>query len=245
MKKTNDKLQFNSEAHNSKIKGLWNSIKYGIVPFVWLIAANLISWTGNQLFGADHGFQPNLAIDAQIPFVSWFIIFYFICFPVSVFALFYLFVKDRRRGYDLALTVTIALAISGIVYAFWPTEFPLEWKYSWLPEKLNFFDKWVVSTWHTGKPTCLLPSQHCIFALGCIISVIDGKNMKWWYRVIMIVFNIMVICGTVFLKQHFILDFVASLAIMTIVYLILRITKFGDKVYDKVIAREQKIKFEE
>ncbi|MBR4745083.1 MAG: phosphatase PAP2 family protein [Clostridia bacterium] len=233
-----EKISFEKSSIKRKVKSIWDKIKYGIVPFLFLAAANLISWAGNQLFGAIHGAQPNIAIDANIPFVSWFIVFYFVCFPVAVVALFVAFAKNKKRGYDIAFTVTIALLISGLIYLLWPTEFPLEWKYSWLPENMNFFDRWTYSLWHTGKPTCLLPSQHCYFAIACIISVVDSDNMSWWYRVFMIVFNICVLLSTFFLKQHFVLDFVASLAIMTIIYLILRLCKFGDKMDDWVTKRE-------
>ena len=217
------------------------ALKNGAIPFLFILVADLLSWTGNQIWGPKTGFQPNLPIDAHIPFVSWFIIFYFICFPAAAIAFFVLAYKNKRRAYDVAFTMTIALLISGIIYFCWQTEFPLEWKYKWLPENMNFFDRWTYATWHTGLPTNLLPSQHCFFAIACIITVVDSKYMAWWYRALMIVFNILVILSTLFLKQHFILDFVASLGIMLVLYLTARLFRFGDKVDKRV--EERKLKF--
>jgi len=241
MSEQNQKIQFNKQSFWSKV---WIAFKNGIIPFVCIAVANVISWTGNQLWGPKTGFQPNLPIDANIPFVSWFIIFYFVCFPVAGIALFVLAYKNKQRAYDISFTVTIALLISGIIYFCWQTEYPIEWKLAYLPENMNFFDRWVRATWYIGLPINLLPSQHCYFAIASIITVIDSKDMHWAYRAFMIVFNIMVIFSTWFLKQHFILDFVVSFGIIAILYAFARLIKFGDKVDTWTTAcKQKKIKF--
>ncbi len=220
------------------IKDIWHRISYAIIPFLCIVAAILFSWVANQIFGSVTGFQPNLPIDAHIPYVPQFIIFYFLCFPLCIVAYFVLAYHNRRRLYDITAMIVICYIISGIVYWVWPTEFPLAWKYSWLPENLGFWDKFVYNTWNTGLPTCLLPSQHCFMAIACILTLFDWRPHPV-YAMFMVAFNICVVLSTMFLKQHFIMDFVTSLAIMTIVYLLLRLFKFGDRVQGRIDYRKQ------
>ncbi len=234
------KIKFHKEkSAKNVIRDFWKSISYAVIPFACIVLAIVVSWVGNQVFGSPTGMQPNLPIDSKIPFVSWFITFYFFCFPMCVVAYFVLARKSKARTFDITLAIIICYIISGVVYALAPTEFPLEWKYSFMPENMNFFDKWVWNTWHTGLPTCLLPSQHCLMAIACVITVVDCK-CNHWYRWFMIVFNVGVVLATVFLKQHFILDFFSSLGILTITYLILRLCRFGERVEHKIFDRKKK-----
>lgn len=240
------RIKFHKEPNKSKrLKEVWQRVNYAIIPFLCIIVALLSSWLANQLFGSPTGMQPNLAVDKYIPYVPQFAIFYFLCFPVCIVTYFVLAYRNRARLYDITALIVICYIISAIFYWSMPTEFPLEWKYSWLPENwtpetLGFWDRLAYNTWHSSLPTCLLPSQHCFMAIACILTLVGVKKTHWTWTLFTIIFNVCVVLATVFLKQHFLMDFVASLAIMSIVYLILRLTKFGDRLDAKILCAKNK-----
>lgn len=194
----------------------------------------LLSWGFNQWFGKPHGFQPKCVIDDYIPVVSWFVYFYYLTFPMAIITYFYLASCSKKDLYNLVVLAIICFAISGVVYYFWQTEMIK-------PQIVaqSFSDRFMLWTWNASRPTNLLPSQHCFMAIACVIAVHNQKSMKWWYRVIVIVCSIMVVLSTVFIKQHYFLDFVASLAIMVPIYILLRVFKVGDRL-EKLISKRTK-----
>lgn len=111
-------------------------------------------------------------------------------------------------------TLVICFAISGIIYLFWQTYFT---KPDFVP--VTFTDKLVVRTWGSTYPINCFPSQHAFMAIGIIIGCLTGgKKMKWWFKIGAIVISIMILMSTFFIKQHFFVDWIASLAIMLVVY---------------------------
>lgn len=204
-------------------QNFWHRISYAIVPFILFILTLVISYFGNQLLNKPGSNYPELPIDAKIPLVPWFVYFYFLTFPLGFVTFFYLAYANKKNLYNICLTMIISFAISGIIYFFWQTEMTKP-----VLEPTSFTNKFLLWTWGSTNPINCFPSQHCFMAIAMIIACLTaGKNMNIWFKIPTILISIMIILSTVFLKQHFLLDFVTSFLIMVPIYLLVHFLKFG------------------
>ena len=137
---------------------------------------------------------------------------------------------NKKQTFNVAVTVWISAIVCGLIYYFYPTEIikPLD-----TYEIKNLSDAMMVNTWKTGNPNCCLPSGHCMMALGSLLCVYNRKELKWWIRVLVAFSCVMTFGATIFLRQHYILDLVASLILVTLVYTIVCLCKVGDKMVKK------------
>ena len=210
------------------VSRIFFGIAYSIIPFIFFLIVQELSWTGNMLLNKP-GAHPEIWLDSKIPLISEFVWIYFLTFPIAIFTYFLVAYKDKKHLWNLWLTIMISFAISGIVYFFWQTEMV---KPELNPVTLS--DKFLLWTWGSCHPICCLPSQHCFMAIAIIIGVCNQKkNISPWLRWPMMVCGVLIILATVFLKQHYVLDFVASLVIMVPPFLIWKYAKFGDYMVKK------------
>lgn len=202
-----------------KLKNFVGKISYAIKPFVIFVATLFVTYFGNQLIysfcGLKGGTQwPWIPLDDQIPVISWFVWFYYLTFPLGAITFFYLAYANKGAFKRLYHTLLISFAISGIFYLAFQTRFI---KPDFDPVTLS--DRLVVRTWDSTNPINCFPSQHSFMAIGMIIACLTaGKEMKWWFKIPTILCSVMILLATFFIKQHFFLDWIGSLAIMLIVY---------------------------
>lgn len=200
-------------------KSVYGKISYAIPPFILFLSVLVFTYFGNQLIfemsgGVGGSDYPHIPLDDKIPLISWFVYPYFLTFPLGIVAFFYLAYSNKKAFYVMFRTLVICFAISGIIYLFWQTYFT---KPDFVP--VTFTDKLVVRTWGSTYPINCFPSQHAFMAIGIIIGCLTGgKKMKWWFKIGAIVISIMILMSTFFIKQHFFVDWIASLAIMLVVY---------------------------
>ncbi len=218
-----------------KFKNFYNRISYAIVPFLIFVAVLLISYFGNQLlysYGVTinkNTNYPHIPLDEQIPLVPWLVYFYYLTFPLGIIAFFYLAYVNKRAFYNLFITLVISFAISGVFYLFAQTVFT---KPEFEP--VTFTDKLVVWTWGSTNPINCFPSQHCFMAFAIIIGMATANStgaqgkMNIIFKLLASIIAIFIICSTVLIKQHFLLDIVASFDIMFIIYPIVCLTKSGE-----------------
>ena len=237
--KTEDKMNkelnitFEKDVKSNK---WYHDLKYAVIPLLLTVIAIIFSYFFNMWWGKSTGAKPEIWIDKHIPLIPWFVYFYFFTFPMAAFLVFYLACTNKKMMYEIVLVEIIALAISGVVYAVWQTEMVKP-----AFEAVTFTEKFVVATWNSTKPVNCLPSQHCFMALACFIAMC-GKNQERkipvWFRLFIIFNSVMIILSTVFIKQHYILDFFASLVIIVPLFFIVHAFKFGKKANDFVEKTE-------
>lgn len=207
-----------TEKNNSK-KGFYGKISYAVKPFIIFVAVLFVSYFGNQfvywLMGSSGGSNyPEIPLDSKIPLIPWFVYPYYLTFPLGIITFFYLAYANKKSFYQIFYTLVISFAISGVIYLAFQTKFT---KPDFTP--VTFTDQLVVRTWGSTSPINCFPSQHSFMAIAIIIACLtSGKNMKWWYKIFAISMSIMILLATFFIKQHYFLDWVASLVIMLLVY---------------------------
>ena len=230
----------------TKLKNFYNRISYAIIPFLIFVAVLGISYFGNQLLysaGVTKGSNyPEIPLDSKIPLIAWFVYPYFLTFPLGLITFFYVAYKDKRAFWNMYVTLIISFAISGIIYFFGQTYFT---KPDFEPK--TFTDRFVVWTWGSTNPVNCFPSQHCFMAFAMIIAYMSAKQEKMniFFKLFTVTVDILIVLATVFIRQHFVLDIVASFVIMFSVWALSYVFKWGDKLnswQEKIIENRRKKK---
>lgn len=177
-------------------------------------------------------------IDDIIPFCEYFIIPYFMWFPLmgAVF-IFFLFTSDEECKYASKLIIGGMLASMAICTII-PNGQDLRPDISEIPD--SFFGSMAASLYSTDTATNVCPSVHVYnSAAACIALFNCGKlrNKKYIYIKIFAVFcAVMISLSTMFLKQHSAIDVICALILAVVMYLLVYKASFILK------SKEEKIK---
>ena len=159
------------------------------------------------------------AIDAYIPFVPGFAVFYIIWYPLFAAVGIPTLIKDgaafKRWMYYLMITLTGTLIFDVLV----PNGQNLR------PEdvRIDGLGTWIMSIiWAADTPTNVFPSMHVLGCLGDIACCFDSKIFKPWMRAVITVLSVLCMASTVLVKQHAFIDTIAaaifSAAVLLIIY---------------------------
>lgn len=236
-KKQRKKKQFNLDEHKNlkAIVEFLKSIRYAIIPFIIVLIFQQLSWTGNMMLGKD-GVALTIPLDNKIPLVSEFIFIYLLTFPLAIFGFLWIASKDKKHFFNVWLTAIISFAISGIIYFFFQTQMT---KLDFVAT--SFADKLMVWTWGACKPINCFPSQHVTMATSLILDYHNQqKTTPAWLRWTNYICAILIMMATVFLKQHFVVDIIGSLAIMIPTYIIVKTWNFGGHMEKKLERKTAK-----
>lgn len=162
-----------------------------------------------------------LSFEDKIPFIPYFVIFYFSTYLLVVFP--YFFVENIVDYRKTVLASIVIIFISSIIYLIYPVE-------TIRPDFVadNIFLKMVAMLYSIAKPYNLFPSMHVsLSTLATIVCFRYNKRLGYF----LIFWLAMIILSTLFIKQHYIVDLVAALALAFLAYYIFfvkRILKFSN-----------------
>ena len=219
-----------------KARKVFKELSYAILPFFIFVATLLITYFGNQLlynYGGEF-FQgsdwPLLPLDAEIPYISWFVYFYFLTFPLGIITFFYLAYVNKKSFYNMFVTLMISFIISGIIYFFAQSVFTK-------PEITvdSFTDRLVVWTWGSTNPVNCFPSQHCFMAFAimsaCLVDKSSERKMNIVFKIVAFICAFMIVLSTVFIKQHFFMDIISSFVIFFTAFALSYVFNWGVKIF--------------
>lgn len=196
-----------------------------------LIAGQLILYMGVKSFQGTPNFIGN-NIDSNIPFINVFIIPYVIWY-LFIFYLPILYYKyDKTVFTKYVISYLVGIIIGDIIFICYPTIINR-------PEItdggiINFLVKFIYKC-DTPAINCF-PSLHCLIAFFFMFYTLELKKLKNIYKIIICVVSFLIVCSTVFVKQHVFIDILGGLAVSLLVYFIVRCNK-------KLVKNiEQKIK---
>ena len=153
-------------------------------------------------------------LDELIPFCEVFVIPYVGWFFLVAGSLLYLFLYDVPNFRKLSIYIMITQAGAMLVYVFWPNIQLLR------PETMprsNVFT-WVLQNviYSFDTPTGVLPSLHAAYSIA-ILSVFEHRRESaLWWRILLPVLVLTIIAATFFVKQHSVLDALASVPLCLI-----------------------------
>ena len=128
-----------------------------------------------------------------------------------------LILKYNKKVFDKYIVVSIVYAIlEGIIFILFPTTMNRQ------PLVVTDISTWVVDIiYKVDTPVCnLFPSAHCAFSILFIISILDVKEVKKEYKILIIISSLLIILSTLFIKQHVVVDVLGALLIVPIYYIL-------------------------
>lgn len=161
----------------------------------------------------------HFGIDAYIPFCEYFIIPYLLWFVYVALAVIYFGIKDQDEGNKLVAFLIAGMTIFLIVSAVFPNGHHLRPKTF---ERDNIFVDMVKKLYIVDTSTNVVPSIHVYNSLAVMITVWRTKLLKN-HKVIragLMLLGVTIICSTVLLKQHSMLDVMVAFILGALVYTI-------------------------
>ena len=159
----------------------------------------------------------HVALDDYIPFNEYFVIPYFFWFIYVAGAMIYFFFVSRKDFYKLSTFLFTGMTISLIICTIFPNG--TDFRPAINPDK-NIFTHIVAWLYSTDTCTNVLPSIHVYNSIGVHIAVLQSETLKKHRGVrIFSGFAMTAIClSTVFLKQHSVVDGLASITMAYCMY---------------------------
>ena len=167
-------------------------------------------------------------IDLYIPFIPYFVYFYIIWYLTLILIPYLLYLKDKLMFYKYYLSYILTTIISGIIYIIYPTKIL---RPSIIPNNISTFLVNIIYKLD-NPPINLLPSMHCSFCFLFIVlcdyvEEYSNKNIEKKYRIIILILSILIILSTLFIKQHLLIDILASFIISSLTFILVKHTKLN------------------
>ncbi len=179
----------------------------------------LYSWTGS-LYPEGTGYRLDFLGENFIPFVPEMVIFYvFLFYPMVILTLIYFGFLDEEKGYGLGWSIVIMNAIATIIYIIFPVS-TYWWRQELLSNKIqgNFFaDVMYLYYTHETSFNCV-PSMHAgmstiLFFTWYQYYKINPTFKRKIIAIIAFIIAVGVVLSTLFVKQHYIIDEIAGVAL--------------------------------
>ncbi len=186
--------------------------KFAYIPVIFIIIFNLIAYTGTKFLtlNANH-YDFTTRLDEIIPFVPWFMLFYVLAYVQWVWNYVYHTRLGRGGYYHMVTADLIAKVFCFVLFLVFPATIVR-------PEVTGngFWDHVTRLIYYLDTPTSLLPSIHCVESWLCFRAACMVKDAPRWYAPAQFVFTLLVFASTVLVKQHFVVDILAGIAVLEI-----------------------------
>ncbi len=196
-----------------------------IVPVFFVFYMAVFHYVENRTGLQIHMLHSHL--DTYIPFCEYFIIPYILWFFYIAFAVIYfgLINKNRSEYYRLITSLGFGMTLFLIISLVFPNGHNLRPHYF---ERNNLFVRMVQYLYRIDTSTNVLPSIHVFNSVVVAIAVADSssfKNRLWIVRCSNLL-AFLIVCSTVFLKQHTLIDVIAALLLNIICFLFIYFPKY-------------------
>lgn len=183
-------------------------------PLLYLLSIPLLHTIYDYL-NKNHTEATNImtAVDQQIPFIPQFIIPYIGWYFFMFFYLFYFYQKDRKVYYESLIAINIGMIICYIVYFFFQTTFPRP-----VLTGDEFFTNLVRFIYTNDQPYNCFPSIHVLTTFIIMYGIYKSEINSLFNRYFVYIFGAFIILSTVFVKQHSILDGMASILLVIFLF---------------------------
>lgn len=159
----------------------------------------------------------HFGIDAYIPFCEYFIIPYFLWFGYVALSVLYFSTKEQVEGNKMIAFLMFGMTVFIAISAVYPNGHNLRPK---MFVRENIFVDMVKFLYSIDTSTNVIPSIHVYNSLAVMIATVRSKRLKghWLIKGLMLVLGVSIICSTVLLKQHSMLDVCTACILATLGY---------------------------
>lgn len=213
---------------------------YLIIPFLVVVLLQLITYFGNQWYaevnniqGVDYSYIL-LDFNNAVPFLPWTVYPYVIAYPFWAACFVYVAMRSKENMYKISTMAIVTFLICGIWYFFWQSDVEawrltsnlfLNNNHSTPRTDLNFTESVVMWIYNNSGPRNALPSMHTLMSWLCIIALRLDKKIPKGIQIFIWVQSIAIIVATQTIKQHYIIDSIAGLALAELAYWTLKDAK--------------------
>lgn len=183
----------------------------GIYAVFYLIAFAYLE----QRTGAVH--EIHFGLDAYIPFCEIFIIPYLMWFGYVAFTVCFLCIKDKAESEKLVAFLMMGMTIFIVVSALYPNGHHL--RPAMFPRD-NVFTRMIAVLYAADTPTNVLPSIHVYNSVAIMIAVKRSECFKGHKIISMFMYalGVSIICATVLIKQHSMVDVILAFILSGLIY---------------------------
>ncbi|MBA9087174.1 membrane-associated phospholipid phosphatase [Fontibacillus solani] len=206
-------------------------------PLLWILVIPVLNLFYGPLNHGE-GIVSSLMtdLDKQIPFVPVFIIPYLLWYPFIIIMLIAFFLSNKRAYYLILLTQCLGLISCYLVYALFQTTVSR-------PSILEYgiLYKLVAFVYNTDQPFNCFPSIHVLTSYLMIRGVSLCPKLSKLFRVVVYTCSWSIICSTLFVKQHVLLDIAGAIALVEILWFVLiRLSPFKQTILLKGVNQGEK-----
>lgn len=211
--------------------------KYAIIPTILIIIMQFLTYFGTQLINKQYiAYDFTIEyIDNLFPVITFFILFYVLSYPWWYLSPIIVANTNQTRFFNWTVAILLCFFISGLIFVFIPTTITRP-----VIDNNNLFD-WLTNYIYLHdspeRPINLFPSYHCLFSWFCFMGVRRQKNIRIWYRISSLIFALLICLSTQFIKQHYIVDFIAALILAEVVFLIVTKYNLGNILKNIIVKR--------
>jgi membrane-associated phospholipid phosphatase len=213
---------------------------YIIIPFFLVVLFLFISYFGNQWYATKFG-NPGIdysyifiSFNNLVPFLPWTIYPYVVAYPFWALTYIYIASRSKENMYKVTVMILVTFIICGVWYFFWQSDVE-NWRlmsglfqnndYNLPRTDLNFTENLVMNIYQAAGPRNALPSMHTLMSWWCIIGLRIDKSVPIIIKVVIWVLSLSIIISTQTLKQHYIIDLIAGVALAEAAYWLLKNSK--------------------
>ena len=194
-----------------------------LVLFYFLLNTVAYNWTG-QLYAAGSGFRLQTGLDSAIPFVPEMVIFYiYLFYPFVILTMLYFAFVEYRKGYALGWSLVAINGVAILIYIAFPVS-TIWYRQELLANPIvgNFWATQVYHVFASDTPFNCFPSLHAAGSTICFFTWFQYSKVKPSRITKSVAFLALfiaagVILSTLFIKQHYIADEIAGIALAWIV----------------------------
>lgn len=190
---------------------------YALISLVSLFVINQIIYSGTAILCADwHHYDFTTALDRAVPLIPQFIWIYVLAFPFWIVNYILVTHTGKEHYFRFVTAELIGKTTYLLCFLILPTtNVRPELTGSGLSNALLQF----VYRMDGGEaPFNLFPSIHCYVSWMCYLGVKHVKEVPKAYKGFNAVFAILIMLSTQFLKQHYLIDVFAGVALAELVY---------------------------
>lgn len=180
-----------------------------------ILFSSLVYWiTGNIALDWKH-YDLTLAFDRRVPLIPVFVWIYIGWFPFVLIN--YIILLKQGKAFTIRFLTADLLAkfICGVCFLVLPTT-------NIRPELTGdgFCIKLLQGIYLVDEPVNLFPSIHCMVSWLIVIGMRNSKKIPKLYRFITVLFAVLICISTQFIKQHYIVDLIAGIAVAEVTWYI-------------------------
>ncbi len=182
----------------------------------WVVYFALYFLTEN-LIPAESCTPVHIWLDDVIPFCEWFLLPYVFWYGLIVFSLVYFALYNTQSFRSLSKYIIITQITAMVIYILFPSRQDLR------PEVFprdNFLTQCVGLLYSFDTNTGVCPSLHVAYSMGIASVWLKEKDVKAYWKALIVLAVALICLSTMFIKQHSALDFFAALPVCALAELI-------------------------